>query len=78
MNCLCNTLNFDICIGLRREPKFTHLKNLHKAIKMCEPALVSADARVTKLGKNQEVVGLFLSTVVFFSSENLKPRQSYA
>ncbi|XP_021747017.1 putative beta-galactosidase [Chenopodium quinoa] len=40
--------------GLPREPKYTHLKNLHRAIKMCEPALVSADAKVTKLGKNQE------------------------
>uniref|UniRef100_A0A803MDG3 beta-galactosidase n=1 Tax=Chenopodium quinoa TaxID=63459 RepID=A0A803MDG3_CHEQI len=40
--------------GLPREPKYTHLKNLHRAIKMCEPALVFADARVTKLGKNQE------------------------
>ncbi|KAL9242016.1 hypothetical protein vseg_016063 [Gypsophila vaccaria] len=40
--------------GLPREPKYTHLKNLHKAIKMCEPALVSADAKVTKLGSNQE------------------------
>lgn len=40
--------------GLPREPKYTHLKDLHSAIKMCEPALVSADPRVTKLGKNQE------------------------
>lgn len=40
--------------GLPREPKYTHLKNLHQAIKMCEPALVSADPRVTKLGNNQE------------------------
>nr|Q00662.1 RecName: Full=Putative beta-galactosidase; Short=Lactase; AltName: Full=SR12 protein; Flags: Precursor [Dianthus caryophyllus]CAA40459.1 CARSR12 [Dianthus caryophyllus] len=40
--------------GLPREPKYTHLKNLHKAIKMCEPALVSSDAKVTNLGSNQE------------------------
>ncbi|XP_057537409.1 putative beta-galactosidase [Amaranthus tricolor] len=40
--------------GLPREPKYTHLKNLHTAIKMCEGALVSSDARVTKLGNNQE------------------------
>lgn len=40
--------------GLPREPKYTHLKLLHKAIKMCEPALVSVDPMVTKLGDNQE------------------------
>ncbi|XP_010667155.1 putative beta-galactosidase [Beta vulgaris subsp. vulgaris] len=40
--------------GLPREPKYTHLKNLHRAIKMCEPALVSADPTVTSLGKHQE------------------------
>ena len=47
--------------GLPREPKYTHLKLLHKAIKMCEPALVSADPTVTKLGDNQEV---FLSPAI--------------
>lgn len=40
--------------GMPREPKYTHLTNLHKAIKMCEPALVATDAKVTKLGDNQE------------------------
>ncbi|WCJ35254.1 Beta-galactosidase [Euphorbia peplus] len=36
--------------GLIREPKYGHLKELHKAIKLCEPALVSADPTVTSLG----------------------------
>ncbi|KAM7517217.1 hypothetical protein LguiA_006800 [Lonicera macranthoides] len=40
--------------GLIREPKFGHLKELHKAIKLCERALVSLDATVTKLGHFQE------------------------
>jgi len=40
--------------GLIREPKYTHLKNLHKAIKMSEPALISSDPKVTKLGSKQE------------------------
>ncbi|GAB4853796.1 Beta-galactosidase 12 [Ancistrocladus abbreviatus] len=40
--------------GLPREPKYTHLQSLHKAIKACEPALVSADPKVTSLGSNQE------------------------
>lgn len=41
--------------GLLREPKWGHLRDLHKAIKQCEWALVSADPTVTSLGSNQEV-----------------------
>ncbi|KAK8707102.1 hypothetical protein V6N13_058167 [Hibiscus sabdariffa] len=33
-----------------REPKWGHLRDLHRAIKLCEPALVSADPTVTSLG----------------------------
>ncbi|KAK1433309.1 hypothetical protein QVD17_10219 [Tagetes erecta] len=40
--------------GLIRQPKYGHLKELHKAIKQCEPALVSADPRVTSLGNLQQ------------------------
>ncbi|KAG7546061.1 Galactose-binding-like domain superfamily [Arabidopsis suecica] len=40
--------------GLPREPKYSHLKRLHKVIKLCEPALVSADPTVTSLGDKQE------------------------
>ncbi|WOL17569.1 beta-galactosidase 5-like [Canna indica] len=40
--------------GLVREPKYGHLKELHKAIKLCEKALVSADPVVTSLGSLQE------------------------
>ncbi|KAL2243239.1 beta-galactosidase-like [Sesamum indicum] len=40
--------------GLLRQPKWGHLKDLHRAIKLCEPALVSADPTVTSLGNNQE------------------------
>ncbi|KAF3560065.1 hypothetical protein F2Q69_00017171 [Brassica cretica] len=41
--------------GLRSEPKWGHLKDLHAAIKLCEPALVAADApQYKKLGSNQE------------------------
>uniref|UniRef100_A0A6N2MLH2 Beta-galactosidase n=1 Tax=Salix viminalis TaxID=40686 RepID=A0A6N2MLH2_SALVM len=40
--------------GLPREPKWGHLRDLHKAIKLCEPALVSVDPTVTSLGSNQE------------------------
>ncbi|KAK7309321.1 hypothetical protein RJT34_05949 [Clitoria ternatea] len=40
--------------GLIRQPKYGHLKELHKAIKMCERALVSTDPVVTLLGNFQQ------------------------
>ncbi|PSS31308.1 Beta-galactosidase [Actinidia chinensis var. chinensis] len=40
--------------GLIREPKYGHLKELHRAIKLCEPALVSSNPTVTTLGKSQQ------------------------
>ncbi|KAM2420041.1 hypothetical protein EV1_026258 [Malus domestica] len=40
--------------GLLQQPKWGHLKDLHKAIKSCEYALVAVDPSVTKLGNNQE------------------------
>lgn len=40
--------------GLLNEPKYGHLRDLHKAIKLCEPALVSSYPIVTKIGNNQE------------------------
>ncbi|KAG6509666.1 hypothetical protein ZIOFF_027666 [Zingiber officinale] len=40
--------------GLVREPKYGHLKELHRAIKLCEQALISADPTVTSLGSLQE------------------------
>ncbi|KAJ7944216.1 Beta-galactosidase [Quillaja saponaria] len=40
--------------GLIRQPKYGHLKELHKAIKMCERALVSADPIVTSIGSFQQ------------------------
>ncbi|GAV64553.1 LOW QUALITY PROTEIN: Glyco_hydro_35 domain-containing protein [Cephalotus follicularis] len=36
------------------QPKYGHLKELHRAIKMCERALVSADPIVTSLGSLQQ------------------------
>ncbi|KAG6471669.1 hypothetical protein ZIOFF_069115 [Zingiber officinale] len=40
--------------GLIREPKYGHLKELHRVIKMCEQALVSVDPAVTFLGSLQQ------------------------
>ncbi|XP_076889209.1 beta-galactosidase-like isoform X2 [Bidens hawaiensis] len=41
--------------GLLNEPKWGHLRDLHAAIKLIEPALVSAYPKVTYPGKNQEI-----------------------
>ncbi|XP_058743535.1 beta-galactosidase 1-like [Vicia villosa] len=40
--------------GLLKQPKWGHLRDLHRAIKLCEPALVSADPTVMHLGNYQE------------------------
>ncbi|KAJ7951636.1 Beta-galactosidase [Quillaja saponaria] len=40
--------------GLQRQPKWGHLKDLHRAIKLCEPALVSGDPTVTPIGNYQQ------------------------
>ncbi|XP_038703868.1 beta-galactosidase 9 isoform X2 [Tripterygium wilfordii] len=41
--------------GLLSEPKWGHLKDLHAAIKLCEPALVAVDSpHYMKLGPKQE------------------------
>ncbi|KAM5565002.1 hypothetical protein ABKV19_019167 [Rosa sericea] len=40
--------------SLIREPKYTHLKELHRAIKLSEHALVSSDPTVTSLGSYQQ------------------------
>ncbi|KAI7736627.1 hypothetical protein M8C21_025712 [Ambrosia artemisiifolia] len=40
--------------GLIRQPKYGHLTELHKAIKRCEPALVSGDPTVFSLGAHQQ------------------------
>lgn len=41
--------------GLIRQPKWGHLKDVHKAVKLCEAALVATDPTVTSLGPNLEV-----------------------
>ena len=44
-----------LCPGLLREPKHSHLKELHRAVKLCEQALVSVDPAISTLGTMQEV-----------------------
>ncbi|CAH9146966.1 unnamed protein product [Cuscuta epithymum] len=40
--------------GLFRNPKYGHLKELHRALKLCEKALVSSDPTVKSLGPLQQ------------------------
>ncbi|KAK9271001.1 hypothetical protein L1049_026589 [Liquidambar formosana] len=40
--------------GLIRQPKYGHLKELHRAVKLCERSLVSSDPTVTSLGSYQQ------------------------
>lgn len=40
--------------GLTRQPKWGHLKDLHKSIKLCEEALVATDPVTSSLGQNLE------------------------
>ncbi|RZC52882.1 hypothetical protein C5167_021309 [Papaver somniferum] len=40
--------------GLLREPKYGHLRDLHKAIKLCEPALLYSEPIKAVLGRHQE------------------------
>ncbi|KAJ8768713.1 hypothetical protein K2173_023617 [Erythroxylum novogranatense] len=41
--------------GLVRQPKWGHLKDLHKAIKLCEEAMVATEPTTTSAGQNLEV-----------------------
>lgn len=41
--------------GLENQPKWGHLRDLHKAIKLCEAAMVATDPTITSLGQNLEV-----------------------
>ena len=42
--------------GIIRQPKWGHLKDLHKAIKLCEEALIATDPTISSPGPNLEVI----------------------
>ncbi|KAM7496716.1 hypothetical protein LguiA_021130 [Lonicera macranthoides] len=55
---IATTYDYDAPIdeyGLLRQPKWGHLKDLHKAIKLCEEAMVATDPTITSPGPNLEV-----------------------
>jgi hypothetical protein len=48
--------HFSTCdSGLIRQPKWGHLRDVHRAIKLCEPALIATDPSYISLGQNAEV-----------------------
>ena len=40
---------FIYAAGIIRQPKWGHLKDVHKAIKLCEEALIATDPIITSL-----------------------------
>jgi len=54
---LCGFLNISLLYasGIVRQPKWGHLKDVHKAIKLCEEALIATDPSIVSLGPNLEV-----------------------
>nr|CAB3468249.1 unnamed protein product [Digitaria exilis] len=54
--------------GLLRQPKWGHLRDLHKAIKQAEPALVSGDPTVQSIGNYEKVLNEIYLAYVFKSS----------
>ncbi|XP_021759898.1 beta-galactosidase 3-like [Chenopodium quinoa] len=66
--------------GLIRQPKYGHLKDLHRALKLSERALLSSEPEITSLGtyhqafvfKGQGTCAAFLSNFHFTSSARVK------
>ncbi|KAI8574647.1 hypothetical protein RHMOL_Rhmol01G0370300 [Rhododendron molle] len=58
--------------GLIRQPKYHHLKDLHRAIKLCERALVSADPTIIMLGSyEQTTAGVRFNNMYYESVTSL-------
>ncbi|CAO2814443.1 unnamed protein product [Amaranthus hypochondriacus] len=54
---ITTTYDYDAPIdeyGIIRQPKWGHLKDVHKAIKLCEAAMVATDPTYSSLGSNLE------------------------
>ncbi|XP_047334110.1 beta-galactosidase-like [Impatiens glandulifera] len=64
--------------GLIREPKWSHLRSMHKAIKQAEPALLSAYPTVTWPGNNLEVHVFESKTACAAFLANYDPKSSAA
>lgn len=45
-------------LGYIRQPKWSHLRDLHKTIKLCEEHLINSDPIQVQLGTNLEVCNM--------------------
>lgn len=52
--------------GFLRQPKWGHLRDLHKAIKHCEEYMISSDPTQVQLGVNLEVLNIFQDSSIIF------------
>jgi hypothetical protein len=55
-----------IILGLIRQPKWGHLKELHAAIKVCSATLVQGERTNFSLGQHQEVMSQIFIYVISF------------
>ena len=60
-----------IVAGFLRQPKWGHLKDLHKVIKQVEEALVATDPSITSLGSNLEVNPFLVDSCLLFMLNNI-------
>ncbi|KAJ0238888.1 Beta-galactosidase 8 [Hirschfeldia incana] len=51
---ISTSYDYDAPIDEYDKPKWGHLRDLHKAIKLCEDALIATDPKITSLGSNLE------------------------
>lgn len=71
-------MGFIFCVaGLPREPKWGHLRDLHKALYLCKKALLWGTPRVETLGEHLEVSKFWLhfDIVMFYLTSKMKPLQ---
>ena len=55
-------------LGLERDPKWGHLKDVHKALNLCKKALFWGSPVVEKLGPDQEV-SIYIRLIEWIQSE---------
>ncbi|KAL1180420.1 hypothetical protein V6Z11_A03G229700 [Gossypium hirsutum] len=61
--------------GLIRQPKYDHLKELHKAVKLCEKALLNSDPNIVILGSYEKAHVFYSESggcAAFLSNYNLR------
>ena len=56
--------------GLLRQPKWGHLADLHKALRMCEKPLLYGEATTMPLGPSREVKHFLFKLFILHNLEN--------